>query len=236
VILYEKAQRPGGQLRLASVPPFKQEISKAVSWLTRMCEANGVEMRLGREATTEDILSCAPEAVIVATGARPCRPEIKGIDGKSVIFFNDILEGRRFPGDKVLIVGEGRIGCELADLLGEYGRAVTIVERLGDIAIDIPFQIREFLLLRLKAYGVRIETRAEVREILEDGVVFERDGEIGVLKGFDSVVLALGSMSEHGLKEEIEGKVPEVFVIGDAVSPRSAREAMEEAARLASRL
>lgn len=236
VFLYEKEQRTGGQLRLAAVPPFKQDISRAVYWLTSMCERYGVELRLGLKVSASDVLSLNPDAAIIATGASPFRPDIRGIDGEHVIFFDEILSGKKFPGMKVLIIGGGIVGAEIADLLGEHGHEVTVVEALQEIARGIPFQVKRLLLSRLEAYGVRIETGTDVKEILEDGVVVEKRGRPSKLRGFDSIIVALGTISENTLFTELEGKVPELFLIGDALSPRTAKEAIEEAAVLATNL
>ena len=104
---------------------------------------------------------------------------------------------------------------------------------LPEIASDVPPPIKVFLLQRLKDYEVKIETETSVVEFLDDGVVVKKDGRIEERKGFDTIVLALGTKSNAELKEPLEARISEVYVIGDALKPRKAIEAVEEGARLA---
>jgi len=110
---------------------------------------------------------------------------------------------------------------------------LTIVEMLNDIALDVIPQTRMLLLPRLREKGVKAVTSATVKEILEDGVAIARDGQEETLSGFDFMVLACGAKPVDTLSEEIQGKVSEVYVIGDAKQPRKALHAITEAAELA---
>jgi 2,4-dienoyl-CoA reductase-like NADH-dependent reductase (Old Yellow Enzyme family)/thioredoxin reductase len=236
VTLYEKEKMLGGQFRVAAIPPFKQDIAKAIAYYIRMGKKHGVCFNLGIEATATQILAEKPDAVVLATGGEPLIPSIKGINGGRVVTALEIIQGKKQADTKVLIVGGGTVGCETADLLGEHLHEVTIVEMLPEIASDIPPSARHFLLQRLKEYGVQVETGAKVKEFLEDGVIAERDGQKIHLGGFDTIVLAMGVKSVNTLKEKLEGKIAELYVIGDAVTPRKAIDAIEEGARVATRL
>ena len=109
---------------------------------------------------------------------------------------------------------------------------MTIVEALPEIAADVPSPVRAFLVERLKAYGVQIETGFAIREFLADGAVGEKNGEVVRLTGFDTVIAAVGLRSVNPLEEKLKGSVPELYVIGDAASPRKAIDAIEEGARI----
>jgi NADPH-dependent 2,4-dienoyl-CoA reductase/sulfur reductase-like enzyme len=232
IILYEKEPVLGGQYRVAAIPPFKQGISKAINYYVLLCEKYGVCFKLGVEATAEQILAEKPDAVIFATGGEPVIPNIKGISEANIATAIEIIKGKKPAGAKVLIVGGGTIGSETADLLGEHMHQVTIVEMLPEIAADVPLAIRYFLLERLKAYGVQIETGMTVKEFLPDGVIGEKDGQLVRLIGFDTIVLATGVRSVNPLKERLNGKARELYVIGDAFIPRKAIDAIEEGARI----
>ncbi|MBA7626132.1 NADH oxidase [subsurface metagenome] len=236
VTLYEKNSALGGQYRIAAIPPFKQDIARAISYYIHMCKKYGVVFKMGTEATAKQILADKPDAVIIATGGEPIMPDISGINGNRIAIAWDILEGKKQAGNKVLIVGGGMVGCEVADFLGEHLHNVTLIEMLSEIAPDVPLSARYFLLQRLKEYGVQVETGAKVKEFLEDGVIAERDGREIYLVGFDTIVLALGVKSVNTLKEKLEGKISELYVIGDAVTPRKAIDAIEEGVRAAVRL
>ena len=236
VTLYEKNQALGGQYRIAAMPPFKQDIARAIAYYIHTGEKYGVHFNLGIEATATKILAEKPDAVVLATGGEPLVPRIKGINGGRVVTALEVIQGKKQAGTKVLIVGGSTVGCETADLLGEHQHQVTIVEMLPEIATDVPLSARYFLLQRLKEYGVQVETGATVKEFLKDGVIAERDGQQIHLAGFDTIVLAMGIKAVNTLKKKLEGRISELYVIGDAVTPRKATDAIEEGARVAVRL
>jgi 2,4-dienoyl-CoA reductase-like NADH-dependent reductase (Old Yellow Enzyme family)/thioredoxin reductase len=236
VVLYEREAAPGGQWRVGAIPPAKQPIAKAIAYYVYMGKKYGVNFKMETEASVEQILPENPGAVVLATGAKPLIPNIEVVNNPRVVTATDLLEGKKEAGNRVLIVGGGLVGCETADFLGERGREVTIVEMLPEIAGDVQEAVRFFLLKRLKEYSVHIKTETLVKEFLEDGVRAEKDREEVLLTGFDTVILALGATPVLELKEQLEGKVPELYVIGDAASPRKAIDAIEEGASIAIKL
>jgi 2,4-dienoyl-CoA reductase-like NADH-dependent reductase (Old Yellow Enzyme family)/thioredoxin reductase len=236
VLLYEKEPVLGGQFRVAAIPPFKQEIAAAIAYYIHMGEKCGVDFKIGVTATAEVILAEKPDAVILATGGEPLVPEIKGVEGPRMVTAVSIIEGKRTAGHKVMIIGGNRLGCETADLLAEHHHQVTIVKRRPEVAPDVFPTVRSLMLQRLEEHGVRIETGITVREFLEDGIVAEKNSREIRLTGFDTIAIAMGVRPVDALKGKLEGKVPELYVIGDAVSPRMAIDAIEEAARTAVKL
>ncbi len=236
VVLYEKRATPGGQFRMAFIPTAKQELTKSLAYWMRMCEKHGVCLKLGTEATVNQILAENPDAVVVATGAVPLIPDIDGVNGPKVVTAWEVLEGSKPVGAKVLIIGGGMVGSETADYLAEHGRRVTIVEMLPHVARDVVASSRFFLLERLKGYGVQIVTDAVVERILNDGIVATKAEKELRLIGFDTIVLALGTRSVNELQAELTGKVSELHIIGDASRPRKALEAIEEGVRVSLKL
>ena len=230
VTLYEKSEKLGGQLLIASVPPYKHEIAKAIVYFKRMCDVHGVDIKLNTEATEETILADSPDAVIIATGGAPLIPDIEGVENDRVVTAAEILSGSVIPGRKTLVVGGGMVGCETADFLGEQLRDVTIVELLDDVATEEPMQVRPFLMERLSGYGVKILTGTRVLKFTGDGVIAARDGSEITVDGFDTIVLAIGTRSVNTLEATLSGKVPELYVIGDALQARQALQAVEEGA------
>jgi NADPH-dependent 2,4-dienoyl-CoA reductase/sulfur reductase-like enzyme len=235
VMLYEKADRLGGQFNLAAVPPTKQEFAKPIHYLSTQVQKAGVKVELGKEVTPELVDDLKPDVVIVATGGIPIIPaDIPGADKPIVATANDVLAGKVTAGDKVIIVGGGEVGCETADYMGERSaRQITVVEMLKHVASDMLPWGKEFLMERLNGYGVNILTSAKVKEVLDDGVVFTKNGKEESIRGVNSVVLAIGVKPVNGLAEKMKGKVAEVYVIGDAKEPRQALDAIAEASELA---
>lgn len=220
VDLYEKNTVLGGQMRLAAVPPGKGDITTALRSYIVLCEKNGVKTHLGTEVTEEMIKAENPDVLVIATGATPLRPGITGIE--NTIDAIDVLDGQKQCGKKVLVIGAGLVGCETADYLAERGFDVSVVEAKGEIAGDIIGEHRIYLMKSFEENHVKTYVNEPVAEIYADGV---KTANLD-LRGFDSVVLALGSSSYQPFAD---GIVKEQYVIGDAVKARRAIDALREA-------
>ena len=168
--------------------------------------------------------------MILATGATPLFLDIPGINKGHVTTAEDILTGRRAARGEVVIIGGGMVGCETAEyLLGikERLKQVIIIEMLDRVANDVPATSRPFLISRLSKANITMETGPIVREITDDGIKIDSKGESRFLKA-DTVVLAAGWQANNKLAGELEATIPELYLIGDCVKPRTIREAMEE--------
>jgi NAD(H)-dependent 7beta-hydroxy-3-oxo-delta4-cholenoic acid oxidoreductase len=240
VTLFEKESKLGGQLNLAVIPPFKQEMCLTLKYLSTQVEKVGVRVEMGREATPELIRELNPDVVIVATGAAPFIPDIPGTRKDNVFTAWDVLAGNAAQRARnIVVIGGGMVGCEVADFLADRGdnivvgrRAVAIVTRQRDVALDMVTEPRQLLLERLREKEVRFITHAATKEILDDGVALDKNGEEVNISGIDCVVLARGAKSVDELSEKIQDKVAEVYVIGDAKTPRRALEAIAEGAQV----
>jgi NADPH-dependent 2,4-dienoyl-CoA reductase/sulfur reductase-like enzyme len=236
VTLYEKGTDLGGQFNLASVPPTKQEMTRVIQYLSVQAEKAGVKVQLNTEVTPELVEKTKPDVVIVATGGEPIVPDIAGAKGGRIVTAHDVLAGRvTIPPGNVLVIGGGMVGCGVADFLADLGdsmpgtrTAVTIVEMLGEIGMDVSMTERAGLLQRLREKGVKTLTLAKVKEFLEDGIVMVRGGKEDLIRGADSIILAMGAKSVDRLSSQIKDTVAEVYVIGDAKEPRQAVDAIAE--------
>ncbi len=224
VTLFEKTSNLGGQFLLAPIPPFKQELVKAVEWLIREVEQEGVEVKLNTEVKAETIQKEKPDAVIVATGALPLTPI--PFSAPNVLTAWEVLAGKG-TGKHVLILGGGQVGAETAEFLSNRGCQVTIVEMLHSLAEDAKGITRDLLLERLAASKVSIMLSTKVEEINDGKVIVSKNGKEQWLEA-ETIVLALGSRSNRDLIQALEGKVPELLSIGDCVEPRKAKEAIHE--------
>ena len=245
VTLYEKGENLGGQVNIASVPPFMQEISQLIKYLSVQVRKAGVKVELGKEVTAGLIDELKPDVVIVATGAAPSIPEnIPGIDKELVVTAWDTLAGNKASmAGKVVIIGGGLVGCETADFLAQTSdnfsaapTEVTILEMRDKLAIDGVAEPRHLLLERLREKRVRILLNSELKEILDDGVVFVRNGQEESIRGVEYVILAMGVRPVDNLLVEIKDKIGNIFVIGDAKKPRKLLQATAEAAEIARKI
>jgi 2,4-dienoyl-CoA reductase (NADPH2) len=219
VTLAEKSDRLGGQLLVAALPPHKGELANFKDYLSRQVRKHGVEVKLNEEVTVESIAKAKPDMLIIATGAAPFSPDIPGVTGNNVATAIDVLTGRKDTGQNVIIIGGGAIGCETAEFLIQKGKKVTILEMLDRLGSDFERSYRWVIMLRLREAKIRMETRARAEEITEKGVRVNRGGKIEFFAG-DSVVLAMGMKADNELAKKLEGKVAELYTIGDCVEPR----------------
>lgn len=226
VTLYEKTGRLGGQFATAAIPPAKGELASFVSWAGRQVEKLGVNMKLNTEYTAAICEEEKPDIVIIATGATPARPSIKGIDGINVVTAEDVLLSKAETKQNVVIAGGGMVGCETAVYLASLGKQVTIVEMLPTLASDEESSRRTFLMKAIAEKQITTFTNSKIKEMGDYYVQFENPEGISSIET-ETIVLALGTESNNALASELRGKVP-IKVIGDAVKPRKALEAIRE--------
>jgi 2,4-dienoyl-CoA reductase (NADPH2) len=175
VILYEKGHKLGGLLPLASLVKGHEGefLMEFVHYLERQVKKLGVDVRAGQEFNLSLIDKIKPDAVIVAAGGIPTVPEIPGIHNRNVVsvprlhhmlkfwlrYFSPMTLGwlTKFwmpVGKKVVIIGGGLQGCELAEFLVKHGRKVTIVESGATIGEGVPERKKHPLFRWLKNKGV----------------------------------------------------------------------------------
>jgi len=256
VTLFEEKEQLGGQLLLAGAPSMRSDFRRAVKDLEMQLRNSGAKVRLGQRMDRGKIRRGRPEVVIVATGARPIVPDIKGVELGNVVSAWEVLEGKVPVGREVVIIGGGAVGCETALHICESGtisaetlkflafqkaeswevlerlitrgwRRVTIVEMLERIGQDIGISTRWAMIQDLHRLGVRVITGAKAKEIQPDGVLIQR-GDKEEKVPCDTVILAVGSRPLDEISQKIVGFVPEIHVIGDAKTPRKALDAIWE--------
>lgn len=228
VSLYEKSDTLGGQLLVASRPPFKQPLRYPIEYLTGQLDKLPVAVHLNSEASTETIAKLKPDTVIVATGATPLIPLIQGIDDPSVVTAVDVLNGSAKLGQKVLVAGGNSAGCETAVFIASQGKAVTVIKILPEMARDIYTANRLALFEMMRESGVAVITGMKIVEVNSCGVVVEdREGKKQSI-GADTIVLALGAKPERTLAEALIKKGWPVICAGDCVTPRKVGDAIHE--------
>lgn len=195
VVLLEREAETGGQLGIASVPPRKDEMGRATTWLRQAITDAGVEVRCGVDATAELVLAEKPDAVIVATGALNIRPNIPGADGTQVLDAWKVLAGDEQAHGSVVIIGGGLVGAETAEFLAqpERGCSVTIVEMLDKIAGEESSTVLPAMMADFEEHGVRQLTNTKVVRITATAVEAEDADGNPVTLSCDCAILALGS-------------------------------------------
>ncbi|HLB29883.1 MAG TPA: FAD-dependent oxidoreductase [Dehalococcoidia bacterium] len=232
VTLYEQTGALGGQLLLASIPPFRQRLAEAYLHLARQAKKAGASIVMNQSVTPALIEKEQPEAVILAAGALPAMPPIFRDEKRAVLAW-DVLRQKTQTGKNVVVIGGGLVGVGVAEWLVAQGKVVTIVEMLKRIAADAPPFDRLGLMQRLAEHKVRMLT-STVAERMEDGtlIVSKEGGEQEQIPA-ESVVIAVGARPNQTLLPAIQARVPEVYTVGDCVEPRRAYQAIHDGSRVA---
>lgn len=226
VVLYEKKARLGGQVNLAVIPPHKEELQNLLDYLVSQMETLKVRTCLGTEATSDTVEREKPDAIILATGARPLIPEIPGLRGEAVFTPEEALEQSRPMGEKILVIGGGMVGCEVAEYLAGKGKQVTIVEKLSEIAPGMEGYTRRLLLERLGRLSVRMIPEAEVLSVQGEKAVLRQAGE-RVEVETEGIVAAMGASADR-TGEDFRSCGPAFYAVGDCVRVRDIAAAIQE--------
>ena len=229
VTLWEKEARLGGKLVPASVPDFKQDIRPLIDYLSTQVRKLGVKVQLMKEATPELIQELKPDVVIIAIGASPLVLEVPGIGAENVVSALDVLLGKRETGSTVVVAGGGLVGCETAAYLARKGGKVTVVEMMGQLVPEGMNANGMMGLMELvEKSKVKVMLNTKLLEVTKDGAIVDAGGSRRELKA-DTVVVALGFKPQSVLRDALEGKIPELYAVGDCVQPRNIMYAMWEA-------
>ncbi|MBI2494160.1 MAG: FAD-dependent oxidoreductase, partial [Candidatus Rokubacteria bacterium] len=239
VTLLERAPAPGGQLLLSRAVPGRAELAGLVTYLAGAVARAGAELRLGVEADPELILRERPDAVVLATGARPGIPGIPGILDSPAVDPFEILRRPVAGLRRALVLGGGVLGVGVAHALAERGVEVHLVEAGEELAGELGLRPRWQYVANLKARAnVTIHTLTTVEALTADGAVLRSGGRETTLGGLDLVAPTrpLVPAAALGAAPKTRADAPPVFEVGDGVLPRTAFEAMQEGAALGHRL
>ena len=227
VILFDKASRVGGQNLIASKGSGRQEIEGVTRWLAaQISSLANIELRLDTEATLEIIRNEQPDAVVVATGARPKEVPFPGEYGPpSVVNTWQVLNEEVEVGDKVLMIDtDGHHTCgSVAEFLAERGKSVHILTPALFVGGNLgPLQDFHLSRRRLAEKDITFTPDVAVLEIQNTLVkgVQVYSGEFVEFSGYDTIVLVMGTRSDDELYHALKGKVHDLHRIGDCVAPR----------------
>ena len=211
VTLYEKTDKLGGVFIAAAAPDFKEKDKMLIAWYEReIARQSGITVQLNTEITDPKALDA--DEIIVATGAKARSLPLSGAD--KAIEAIDYLLGTKEVGERVVIIGGGLTGCEIAYDLYRKGKKPTIVEMQDDLITTPGICLANTSYLRdfFKANHVPVHLETGLCKI-EDGQVTVKHGEETFAIPADSVILSVGYTPAP-----IGKKSGKVHVIGDAAS------------------
>jgi 2,4-dienoyl-CoA reductase-like NADH-dependent reductase (Old Yellow Enzyme family)/thioredoxin reductase len=238
VTLYEKEDQLGGQINILSKAPCREEFNQVTRFLITQINKLGVKIKLSTEANTETVKRDQPDAVVIATGARPHILTMPGSDQPNVTSPAQILKGEAVAGDKVVVFDTTGLqeAPTVADFLAEKGKKVELLTYFPSINAYWGLQTKMIgthipvVWPRLKRNGVIITPLATIEEISGRTVTTADvySGEERIIQDVDTVVMATGYRSNNRLYLELKGNVKELYAIGDCALPRRALDAIND--------
>ena len=178
VTLYEKSDRLGGVFVAAASPTFKEKDRALIAWYQREITRHPIDIKMNYEVDPGALSELGADEIIIATGATPRRIPVKGAD--KAIEAVDYLLGEREVGERVVIVGGGLTGCEIAYDLYLQGKQPSIVEMQDDLITTKGICLANTSFLRdfFEANKVPVHLECSVSEICDGEVkVKNKEGE-----------------------------------------------------------
>ena len=257
VSIYEKGPDIGGQLWIAGVPPHKKDIHEILRYYRSMINRPNINCLLNTTVSIDMIKDLHPDYVILAEGAAAAMPHVDGIDDEHVVSAWDVLKNDPPLGRKIAVIGGGAVGLETAHFLAAKGtispetlhflfvyngesierlkelttkgvKDVTVFEMLPKTGADVGKSTRWVLTGDVERLGVKVITGAKVLSVGKCTVAYEKSGIRGEEK-FDDVVIAVGSVSERTLADQIAATGIPFYVVGDGKRPARLNDAIHEA-------
>ncbi|MBQ0122799.1 MAG: FAD-dependent oxidoreductase [Bacteroidales bacterium] len=189
-VIFEKSDRLGGVFNFAAAPSFKEKDRELLKWYDKELKDLGIEVRFNTEIRSEADLE-GFDRIVVATGAKANRPPIKGIE-RSIEACKYL--GGAEVGQKVIIIGGGLSGCEIAYDLYLKGKTPVIVEMKNDliavagVCLANSSYLRDFFALN----KVEVHLDTKLKEFTEKGVtVTDKEGRTFEIEG-DTVITSMG--------------------------------------------
>lgn len=235
VVLCEQGQALGGALRCEEAVPFKQKIHAYLDYQRREVARRGIELRLGTPATPALAAELSPDVIIAALGAKPVTPPIPGIHGETVMSAEAAYQKSEAVGQRVVVLGGGLVGVELAIFLAGLGREVTILELLPRLNNGGNILHQNALDVEIQARHIRLALGTRAMEIGPRGVVGQKDGAETLFEA-DTVVCAVGQAPLREEAEALRFCAPEYYAIGDCVTPKNILQATAMADAVAKNL
>ena len=217
VSLYEKNESLGGNLIPGGSHSFKKEVRELNAWYQNELKALPVEIHTGENVTAGQLRDMDADVIILAAGSLPVMPKVPGIDDKKVIGCIEAFAHPEKVGQKVMVIGGGLVGCEMALEYAQDGKEVTVVEALPKIlsaGIPSPIPNGQMIPDLFEHHHVAVLENHRLSAVEDGRVILESDGQ---KKAFDadSVVIAVGFRPVPSMAQELQGCGAAVYEIGD---------------------
>lgn len=240
VEVWERTDQAGGQVRLAASVPNRSELGDLVRNLLGECRRLGVDVAYGREATVSTVLSEGPDAVVLATGARPARPWWAPAEQAQIVDVLDVLSGDARPSGDVVVIDELGFhqATSVAEVLADRGCRVEILTPGMVVGQDLGVTLDlENWWFRAEAKGIVQTTDALIVGCDDNGLtVLHHPTGRTTARPFAWCVLAVPPVPVDELYHQLKGRVAELHRVGDCLAPRRAHAAVVEGHRVGAAL
>ena len=215
-------------------------VSKLTGGIRGLFKKNGVDLIKGLgEVISEHQIKVAAEEdkkiwaenIIIATGSAPIMPGLKGMELPGVISSKEALDLDELP-KRIVIIGGGVIGVEMASIYSSLEVEVTIVEIMDNILVNFDEEMVNILKQNLKKQGVKLLTSSKVTEIIKenDELIVKLESEKTNQIKTDKVLAAVGRKPvfsglenldlemENGFIKvnfQMQTSIPGVYAVGD---------------------
>lgn len=237
VEVYDESDEVGGQMRLLAENELTggEDLRRLLAYYDTQLRKLGVKVNLKTRVTPSLIAREAPDVVVLATGAiiEPCGEPWARSDRVVPAF--DVLKGRARVGDNVVVVGGNKVGLVTAEKLAAEGRNVWVVEPSEGIGEDLTPTFKWRHKLWIKEKGVRVITKAKIADFTGSEARIVVEGGAQEVIPADTIVIST-RRSNQELYGALELLCDELYIIGDAVMPRSIHAAIHEGFKLGVRV
>jgi pyruvate/2-oxoglutarate dehydrogenase complex dihydrolipoamide dehydrogenase (E3) component len=193
-------------------------MKEGLDGIERSVRSSGASILMNTAVDVDLVRKIQPELLVWAIGAVQNIPKIKGLDDQYVMTTLEYFQGKKeVKGPRVLIIGAGRSGIEIAEKLGRKGYDVVATKRTDPIGSMMEMITRKLTLMRIEQMdNVTLMPHTTVIEFREKNVEIEKDGERILLEPFQNIILASGMQPASEPDERIANEVTMMEIIGDA--------------------
>ncbi len=218
VTLAEQSPHLGGQFSLAWQAPGKEAMKQGLLAMEAAVNASGVSLILNQSVDAAFVQEITPDLLVWATGALQNIPEIQGLEDQHVMTAIEYFRGEKeVKGPRVLVIGAGRTGIEIAEKLGREGVDVIATKRTDPMGSMMEMITKKLAMMRIgQMEKVTLMPHTTVKAFNKNDVEMEKDGESVRLEPFQTVILSSGMLSGKGPDEKSLKAVPNTETIGDA--------------------
>jgi 2,4-dienoyl-CoA reductase (NADPH2) len=237
VTIYDKKDRLGGQIISASTEiKGGADLVKLMNYYEGELKRKNITLNLGVEVDKKVCATERPDVAVIATGVDIVKPDISGIDNERVVFAWEVQEHNVSTADKIAVIGGGKIGLAAGEHLASQGKEVWIIEPQKRVDYDISTTFKWRHAAWVKEFGINVLNLSSAVEVTEEGLVIkDENGEKRLIEA-GTIVIAGPRKASQDLMAGLEYLCDELYVIGDAIKPRSMHNAIQEGYKLGARL